>query len=49
MWTLTADQFCYQAVVDPSVVSDEINEVLKQEAKVLPGEFIPTDTRLHIA
>ncbi|GAB7356503.1 hypothetical protein MBLNU459_g7256t1 [Dothideomycetes sp. NU459] len=30
------DEFCYQAVVDPSVVSKEVNDVLKQEPKVLP-------------
>jgi len=28
------DEFCYQAVVDPGVVSKEINEILKQKAKV---------------
>ncbi|KAL1306250.1 hypothetical protein AAFC00_004340 [Neodothiora populina] len=31
------DEFCYQAVVDPTVVSDEVNNVLKQKAKVLPA------------
>ncbi|EME46638.1 hypothetical protein DOTSEDRAFT_70600 [Dothistroma septosporum NZE10] len=30
------DEFCYQAVVDPSVVSKEIRGVLKQQPKVLP-------------
>lgn len=30
------DEFCYQAVVDPAVVSKEVKEVLKQEPKVLP-------------
>lgn len=30
------DEFCYQAVVDPSVVSKEVKDVLKQEPKVLP-------------
>lgn len=29
------DEFVYQAVVDPSVVSSEVREVLKQDAKVL--------------
>jgi bleomycin hydrolase len=28
------DEFCYQAVVDPTVVDKEINDVLKQKAKV---------------
>lgn len=31
------DEFCYQAVVDPAVVSTEINDILKQKAKVLPA------------
>jgi len=31
------DEFCYQAVVDPTVVDKEINDVLKQKAKVLPA------------
>lgn len=30
------DEFCYQAVVDPSVVSKEVREVLKQSPMVLP-------------
>lgn len=30
------DEFCYQAVVDPSVVSKEVRDVLKQEPKILP-------------
>lgn len=30
------DEFVYQAVVDPSVVSKGVRDVLKQEAKVLP-------------
>ncbi|TKA74109.1 hypothetical protein B0A55_07089 [Friedmanniomyces simplex] len=30
------DEFCYQAVVDPSVVSKEVRDVLSQKAKVLP-------------
>lgn len=30
------DEFCYQAVVDPSVVSAETKAVLKQKPKVLP-------------
>ncbi|KAI7555785.1 hypothetical protein KC343_g12905, partial [Hortaea werneckii] len=30
------DEYCYQAVVDPSVVDREIRDVLKQEPKVLP-------------
>lgn len=30
------DEFCYQAVVDPSVVSKEVRDVLEQKAKVLP-------------
>ncbi|KAI9691958.1 MAG: hypothetical protein M1820_009666 [Bogoriella megaspora] len=30
------DEFCYQAVVDPSVVSEELKKVLKQKPKVLP-------------
>ncbi|KAF2758445.1 bleomycin hydrolase [Pseudovirgaria hyperparasitica] len=30
------DEFVYQAVVDPSVVSEEIRKVLKQEPKMLP-------------
>ncbi|KAK0272295.1 bleomycin hydrolase [Friedmanniomyces endolithicus] len=30
------DEFCYQAVVDPAVVSKEVRDVLSQEAKVLP-------------
>ena len=30
------DEFCYQAVVDPSVVHKEVRDVLKQYAKVLP-------------
>ena len=30
------DEFCYQAVVDPSVVHGSIRDVLKQKAKVLP-------------
>jgi bleomycin hydrolase len=28
------DEFCYQAVVDPAVVSKEINDILKQDPKV---------------
>lgn len=31
------DQFVYQAVVDPAVVSGKIRDVLKQKAKVLPA------------
>ncbi|KAI6883489.1 peptidase C1B, bleomycin hydrolase [Hortaea werneckii] len=30
------DEYCYQAVVDPSVVDRDIRDVLKQEPKVLP-------------
>ena len=30
------DEFCYQAVVDPSVVSKEVRDVLKQDFTVLP-------------
>ncbi|KAF2433370.1 bleomycin hydrolase-like protein [Tothia fuscella] len=30
------DEFCYQAVVDPTVVSKEINDILEQKPKVLP-------------
>jgi bleomycin hydrolase len=30
------DEFCYQAVVDPSVVDKAVRDVLKQEPKVLP-------------
>lgn len=30
------DEFCYQAVVDPSVVSTSTREILKQKPKVLP-------------
>jgi bleomycin hydrolase len=30
------DEFCYQAVIHQSVLSKEVKEVLKQEAKVLP-------------
>ena len=30
------DEFCYQAVVDPSVVDKGVRDILKQEAKVLP-------------
>ncbi|KAK0260620.1 bleomycin hydrolase [Friedmanniomyces endolithicus] len=30
------DEFCYQAVVDPAVVSKEVRDVLSQKAKVLP-------------
>jgi len=30
------DEFCYQAVVDPSVVAKEIRDVLKQTPKTLP-------------
>lgn len=30
------DEFVYQAVVDPSVVSKNVRDVLKQEPKVLP-------------
>ncbi|KAF2227572.1 putative bleomycin hydrolase [Elsinoe ampelina] len=30
------DEFCYQAVVDPSVVSKEVADILKQKPKVLP-------------
>ena len=30
------DEFCYQAVVDPSVVHKDVRDILKQEAKVLP-------------
>lgn len=28
------DEFVYQAVVDPAVVSKEVNDVLKQKRKV---------------
>jgi bleomycin hydrolase len=31
------DEFCYQAVVDPSVVSKEVRDVLKQEPTRLPA------------
>lgn len=31
------DEFCYQAVVDPSVVDSEVLDVLKQKPKVLPA------------
>lgn len=30
------DEFCYQAVVDPSVVGSDVTDVLKQKPKVLP-------------
>ncbi|QDS72640.1 hypothetical protein FKW77_002388 [Venturia effusa] len=30
------DEFCYQAVVDPSLISKDVNDILKQKAKVLP-------------
>ncbi|EMD00653.1 hypothetical protein BAUCODRAFT_566432 [Baudoinia panamericana UAMH 10762] len=30
------DEFCYQVVVDPSVVSQSVRDVLKQKPKVLP-------------
>ena len=30
------DEYCYQAVVDPSVVHKDVRDVLNQEAKVLP-------------
>jgi len=30
------DEFCYQAVVDPGVLSKEVRDVLKQDPKVLP-------------
>lgn len=30
------DEFCYQAVVDPTVVDKAVRDVLKQEPKVLP-------------
>ena len=30
------DEFCYQAVVDPSVLAKGIRDILKQHAKVLP-------------
>lgn len=30
------DEFCYQAVVDPSLVSKDVRDVLKQKPKVLP-------------
>ena len=30
------DEFCYQAIVDPSFVSKEVRDVLKQSPKVLP-------------
>lgn len=30
------DEFCYQAVVDPSVVSDKVKKVLDQKAHVMP-------------
>ena len=30
------DEFCYQAVVDPSVVDSSVTDVLKQKATVLP-------------
>ena len=30
------DEFCYQAVVDPSMVDKAVRDVLGQEAKVLP-------------
>lgn len=29
-------QFCYQVVVDPSCVSQEVRDILKQDPKVLP-------------
>lgn len=38
---LTKKQFCYQAVVDPTVVSKEVNDVLKQDAKVVSCLPIP--------
>lgn len=30
------DEFCYQVVIDPSVVGDEVLEVLEQKPKILP-------------
>ena len=30
------DEFCYQAVVDPSVVVKDVRDILKQDPKVLP-------------
>ena len=30
------DEFCYQAVGDPAVVSREVRDVLQQKPKVLP-------------
>lgn len=30
------DEFCYQAVIDPEVVSQEVRDVLEQKPKVLP-------------
>lgn len=30
------DEFCYQAVIDPEVVSQEVRDVLQQKPKVLP-------------
>ena len=30
------DEFCYQAVVDPSVVHKDVRDALNQTAKVLP-------------
>ncbi|KAK5004054.1 bleomycin hydrolase [Cryomyces antarcticus] len=30
------DQFCYQAVVDPTFVSAEVRKVLQQQPKMLP-------------
>lgn len=30
------DEYCYQAVIDPSVVSREVKDVLRQKPKVLP-------------
>ncbi|KAF4554453.1 Cysteine proteinase-like protein [Elsinoe fawcettii] len=30
------DEFCYQAVVDPGVVNEEVTDILKQKPKVLP-------------
>lgn len=30
------DEYCYQAVIDPSVISRSVREVLKQKPKVLP-------------
>ena len=38
-------QFCYQAVVDPTVVSAEVNEILKQEPKIRALYCFPTDSK----